>query len=285
VSLSVFISVDMEGIAGITTLRQTERGTDDYAWGREIMTEEANAAIAGAFDAAARTVVVSDSHGDMGNLLPHKLDQRADLVQGAPKVPFSMMTGIDEGFACAAFIGYHAGAGTPDAVMAHTYTGFIRDLRVNGESWNETHLNAALAGTFGVPVALVAGDRACCEQAKERLPWIKTVPVKEGFGDRVARSRSPTKARAAIRGLMRDAVKNAERLEVWTPPGPYALELDLATTAVADLCALAPGTERAGPLTVRFETDDFRMLYRCLLTWMHLGRSVAPTSPVDPAST
>jgi hypothetical protein len=60
-TLSVFISVDMEGIAGITTLRQTFRGTDDYAWGREMMTEEANAAVAGAFDAAARTVVGSVS--------------------------------------------------------------------------------------------------------------------------------------------------------------------------------------------------------------------------------
>jgi D-amino peptidase len=278
---SVFISVDMEGIAGITTFRQTVRGTDDYAWAREIMTEEANAAIAGAFDASATKVVVSDSHGDMANLLPHTIDQRADLVQGTPKVPYSMMTGIEDGFTCAAFVGYHAGAGTSGAIMAHTYTGSITDLRVNGESWNETHLNAALAGTFGVPVGFVSGDRACCDQAKERLPWVKTVAVKEGFGDRVGRSQSPTKARAAIRGIMRDAVKNADRLEVWAPPGPYTLELDVVNTAVADLCALSPGTERTGPRTVAFATDDFRMLYRCLLTWMHLGRSAAPRSPVD----
>lgn len=280
-SLSVFISVDMEGIAGITTLRQTIRGTDDYTWAREIMTEEANAAIAGAFDSAARKVIVSDSHGDMGNLLPHKLDQRAELVQGTPKVPYSMMTGIEEELDCAIFVGYHAGAGTPDSIMAHTYTGFVSDLRVNGDAWNETHLNAALAGTFGVPVGFVAGDRACCDQAKERLPWIKTVAVKESFGDRVGRSMSPTKARAAIRGLVRDVVKNTERLEVWKPDGPYTLELDLVNTAVTDLCALSPGTERTAPRTVSFETDDFRVLYRCLLTWMHLGRSVAPRSPVD----
>jgi D-amino peptidase len=281
VSVSVFISVDMEGIAGITTLRQTMRGTDDYAWAREVMTEEANAAIAGAFDASARRVVVSDSHADMGNLLPHKLDQRADLVQGSPKLPYSMMTGIEEGFACAAFIGYHAGAGTADAIMAHTYTGFITDLRVNGESWNETHLNAALSGTFAVPVGFVAGDRACCDQAKERLPWIKVAVVKEAFGDRVGRSLSPTKARAAIRGLLRDVVKNADRLEVWKPDGPFTLELDLVNTAVADVCAIAPGTERSGARTVSFTTDDFRTLYRCLLTWMNLGRTVAPTSRVD----
>lgn len=280
-TLSVFISVDMEGIAGITTLRQTFRGTDDYAWGREMMTEEANAAVAGAFDAAARTVVVSDSHGDMGNLLPHKLDPRADLVQGTPKVPYSMMTGIDEGFSLAAFIGYHAAAGTSDAILDHTYTGFITDVRVNGETWNETHLNAALAGTFGVPVGFVAGDRACCDQAKQRLPWIRTVAVKEGFGARVGRSQSPAKARAAIRGILREVVKHPEQLEVFLPTGPFTLQVDVINTAVADMCALSPGTVRGGPRQVRFETDDLRVMYRCLLTWMNLGQRVAPSYTIE----
>ena len=280
-ALSVFISVDMEGIAGITTLRQTFRGTDDYAWARELMTEEANAAAAGAFDAAARTVVVTDSHGDMGNLLPHKLDPRADLVQGTPKVPFSMMTGIAEGFSCAAFIGYHAGAGTPEAVLDHTYTGFFTDVRVNGETWNETHLNAALAGTFGVPVGFVAGDRACCDQAKEKLPWIRTVAVKEGFGNRVGRSQSPAKARAAIRGIFREVVKRPEQLDLFLPPGPFTLEVDVINTAVADMCAISPGTVRSAPRGVRFETDDLRVMYRCLLTWMNLGQRVAPSYTIE----
>lgn len=280
-TLDVFISVDMEGIAGITTLRQTFRGTDDYAWGRQLMTAETNAAIAGAFDAGADTVVVTDSHGDMGNLLPHELDPRADLVQGTPKTPFSMMTGIDEGFSLAAFIGYHAGAGTRDAILDHTYTGFITDVRVNGATWNETHLNAALAGTFGVPVGFVAGDRACCEQAEEKLPWVKTVPVKDGFGNRVGRSRSPETARAEIRDVLRDVAEHPERLELFVPSGPFALEVDVINTAVADMCALSPGTVRRAPRGVAFDTPDVRELYRCLLTWMNLGQRVAPSYTIE----
>lgn len=279
--LSVFISVDMEGIAGITTVRQCARGTDDYAWARELMTDEANAAVAGAFDAGARKIVVSDSHGDMGNLLPQRLDPRADLVQGTPKTPWSMMTGIAEGFTCAAFIGYHAGAGTESAILDHTYTGWMTDVRINGAPWNETHLNAALAGTFEVPVGFVTGDLACCDQAKERLPWIKTVAVKEGFGNRVGRSQSPQRAQAAIRGVLRDVVKNAEQLEVWQPPGPYTLELDVTSTALADMCALSPGTVRAAPRTVRFGNAEFREVFRCLLTWMNLGARVAPTARIE----
>src|SRR4029077_302239 len=96
------------------------------------MTREANAAVAGAFDGGADEVVVSDSHGDMGNLLPHLLDARADLVQGTPQGPLSMMSGIDAGYAMASFVGYHAGAGPPAAILDHTYTGFMTDVRVNG---------------------------------------------------------------------------------------------------------------------------------------------------------
>src|SRR4029077_7912744 len=115
----------MEGVGGITTYRQTSRGSDDYPWARELMTREANAAVAGAFDGGADEVVVSDSHGDMGNLLHHLLDARADLIRGTPKVPLSMMTGIDDGYAMAAFVGYHAGAGTPAEILDDPSTGVI----------------------------------------------------------------------------------------------------------------------------------------------------------------
>ncbi len=277
----IFISVDMEGIGGITTVRQTTRGADDYEWARRLMTQEANAAAEGAFDAGALDVVVSDSHGDMGNLLPHELDGRVELVQGTPKLPWSMLAGIDEDFTGAIFVGYHAGAGTAGAILDHTYTGWFADVRVNGQSWNETHLNAALAGTFGVPLLVVAGDRACCEQAEARLPWVRTVTTKEGFANRAGRSRSPENVREELRLVVNDAVKLSHRAEVWRPEGPFALEVDVTSTALADMLAIAPGTERVAARTLRFETEDLRMLYRAVLTWMNLGRRVAPGSPVE----
>jgi D-amino peptidase len=279
--VDVFISIDMEGIAGITTLRQIYRGTDDYVWARELMTEEANAAIAGSFDAGIDRVVVTDSHGDMGNLLPHKLDQRAELVQGTPKLPYSMMTGIEPGYLCALFLGYHAGAGTQSAILDHTYTGFFHDIRVNGDSWNETHLNAALAGTFGVPVALVVGDRACCEQAATKLEGIRTLSVKEGFGATVGRSRSPELARTLIRAAAVEAIRQAGDLRPFQPRPPYTLEVDVINTRIADMASLQLRTERPAPRTLRLETDDVRELYQVLLSWMYLGNTVAPRYRID----
>jgi D-amino peptidase len=279
--VDVFISIDMEGIAGITTMRQIYRGTDDYVWARELMTEEANAAIAGAFDAGIDRVVVSDSHGDMGNLLPHKLDQRAELVQGTPKLPYSMMTGIERGFLCALFLGYHAGAGTQTAILDHTYTGFFTDIRVNGDAWNEAHLNAALAGTFGVPVALVVGDRACCEQAAAKLEGVRTLSVKEGFGATVGRSQSPELSRTLIRAAAVEAIRQAGDLRPFQPHPPYTLEVDMINTRVADMAAMQLRTERPAPRTLRLETDDIRELYQVLLSWMYLGNTVAPHYRID----
>jgi len=278
---SIYISVDMEGIGGITTVRQTTRGTDDYEWARRLMTWEANAAAQGAFDAGASDVAVSDSHGDMGNILPHELDGRVELIQGTPKLPWSMMAGIEEGIDGAVFVGYHAGAGTPGAILDHTYTGWLADVRVNGESWNETYLNAALAGTFGVPVLAVAGDRACCRQARARLPWVHTVVTKDGFGNRAGRTRSPQSVREELGLAVAEAVKLAEQAQVWNPRGPFTLDVDVTSTALADLLAITPGTERHGPRTLRFDTSDLRLLYRAVLTWMNLGRRVAPGSPIE----
>jgi D-amino peptidase len=217
----------------------------------------------------------------MGNLLPHKLDQRAELVQGTPKLPFSMMTGIEPGYLCALFLGYHAGAGTQTAILDHTYTGFFTDVRVNGDTWNETHLNAALAGTFGVPVALVVGDRACCEQAAATLEGVRTLSVKEGFGATVGRSQSPELARTLIRAATLEAIPQAGDLRPFQPRPPYTLEVDVINTRIADMAAMQLRTERPAPRTLRLESDDIRELYQVLLSWMYLGTTVAPHYRID----
>jgi D-amino peptidase len=280
-ALRIFISVDMEGIGGITTIRQTTRGTDDYEWARRIMTDEASAAVAGAADAGALEIVVSDSHGSMGNLLPLELDPRAELVQGSPKLPWSMMTGIEEGFTGCVFLGYHAGAGTTSAILDHTFTGWFADILVNGESWNETHLNAALAGTFDVPVLFVSGDAECCAQATAKLPWVKTFATKTGFAAMAGRSKSPKTVQEAMRRLVGEAVRQAERAEVWKPEGPFTLEVMLTSSGLADMLAIAPGSERSGARSVSFDAPDVRTMYRMLLTWLNLGRRVGPQTPVE----
>jgi D-amino peptidase len=275
---NVFVSIDMEGIAGIATLQQVWRGSDDFPASRKLMTLEANAAVEGAFQGGATSVVVNDSHGDMYNLLPEEMDARAELLTGTPK-PWSMMQGFGSDFDVALFIGYHAAAGTEAAVLDHTYSGrLLYEVRLNGDAVGEAELNAALAGTYGVPVGLVTGDDKACAQANKSLRGIRTVSVKEAYGRGVARSMHPSAAREAIRKASAEAVRAAGggELKPYRPDPPFALEADLANTSAADLCAIAPGCMRSGGRTVHFESEDFRDIFRCLLTWTYLGASEAP---------
>ena len=118
--VDMLISVDMEGVAGIATRQQIHPQGRDYPIARALMTAEANAAVAGAFDGGATSVVVNDSHGPMDNLLGEQLDQRADYVVGDPK-PLDMMQEVTPQTGVVLFVGYHAGA----AVAEKAFPGVI----------------------------------------------------------------------------------------------------------------------------------------------------------------
>lgn len=167
--LKVYISSDMEGIAGLVSGTQVTGGERDYAVGRRLMIAETNAAIAAAFDAGATEVLVNDSHGSQTNLLAEELDRRAVLITGAPK-PRGMMQGIDSTFDAVVFIGYHAQGSSIDAVLGHTYSGALKRVTLNGREVGEYGLNAAVAGHFGVPVVFIAGDKAWSSRRGRSFP-------------------------------------------------------------------------------------------------------------------
>src|SRR5919109_4241892 len=198
-ALKVFISVDMEGLAGVVASADVSPGAPDYSHFRTIMAGETNAAIEGAFRAGATDVLVRDSHGDKRNLLPSDVDPRARLLRGQSSGPKNMMEGIDSAFDAVVFIGYHAKAGTPNAILEHTSTGNVVDISINGVSLPEGGYNALTAGLYGVPVVFIAGDRAVVDQARALLGPIGAVAVKEEIGGEAALGMSPKRAQEEIR--------------------------------------------------------------------------------------
>jgi D-amino peptidase len=184
--LKVFISVDMEGLSGVAEAADVNPTGRDYEHFRTIMAAETNAAIAGAVRAGATMVVVRDSHGGKMNLRPGDLTSpRARLIRGANTGPKNMMEGIDETFAAAVFIGYHAKAGTPNAVLAHTSNGNVIDFSINGVSLPEAGYNALVAGLYKVPVVFAAGDEAFVTQARALLGDIEVLSTKSNIGGAV----------------------------------------------------------------------------------------------------
>ena len=164
----IFISVDMEGISGVVDPAQLGPDGFEYQRAREWMTGEVNAAITAIRAAGPAEIVVCDSHGNGQSVLIDKLPDDVRIVRGFPR-PLEMMQGIDETFAAAVFIGYHASEWTVDAVRGHTISSArLLGVKLNGMKVSEGIFNAALAGQFGVPVAFVSGDRLPSRNPEDR---------------------------------------------------------------------------------------------------------------------
>lgn len=247
--MRIFISVDMEGVAGIATRDQVVRGGHGYRSAQVLMTAEANAAIEGAFEGGADHVVVNDSHGTMDNLLAEQLDPRAQLVVGAPKLD-CMVEGITADHDAAFFIGYHASAGVP-GVLAHTYSSYLLDVRLNGVTVSEAEVNALQAAAVGVPVGLLTGDDVVCRQAQAVLTGAITVQVKQARGACSAISLSPGEARDRIRRAAVEVTAGAAGLRPGTVPAVLELDVELPLAAAAESASTLPGVQRLTYRTVR----------------------------------
>ena len=250
--LKVFISVDMEGLAGVVSSGEVSTTGPDYAHFRSIMAGETNAAIEGAFAAGATDVVVRDSHGAKQNLLPGDVDPRARLLRGQSTGPRNMMEGIDKTFGAVVFIGYHAKAGTPNAILEHTSNGNVIDFSVNGVSLPEGGYNAVVAGLSGVPVVFASGDKALVDQLRALLGPIEAVAVKEEMNDAFT-SLSPKQAQVRIRTGVEMAVRNRAKHKPFNLAGPYTMVLKVQV----DKRSLYKGVERVTPGELRFSSQDF----------------------------
>lgn len=262
--MRVYISVDMEGVAGVVHEDQTNpiepRFAAEYDRARRLMTGEANAAVEGAIAAGATRILVNDSHWLMRNILPEELHEAAELLSGGPK-RHSMVHGIDEGWDAALFIGYHARGGTAGATIDHTYTSRVHEARLNGRPVGELGLNAALAGSFGVPVALVSGDDALAAEARAWLgDTVACTIVKKSVSRFAARSVAPAQARRQIRDGVAEAL--ARPHQPMAVDSPATIEVELQYTHMADMAELIPGSVRCGPRTVAYTHADFREVFR-----------------------
>ena len=259
----IFISVDMEGIAGV--VQPAQLGPDGFEYGkaREWATGEVNAAIEGARAAGATEFVVCDSHGNAQNLLIDQLPDDVRVVRGFPR-PLEMMQGIDETFDAALLIGYHASEWSVDAVRSHTMSSAkLLGIKLNGQEVMEAVFNAAIAGHFGVPVVFMSGDRIAVAQVQKTLPAVEGVVLKEPYGFHSAMTVTPAKARQ----LVRDGVTRALRKGGATPfrlKTPIDLEVGFKLTPDAEKAAYVPGLTRVDAHTVRGTFADILQISRLM---------------------
>ncbi|MBV8197629.1 MAG: M55 family metallopeptidase [Candidatus Eremiobacteraeota bacterium] len=256
--MRVFISCDMEGTAGVCSWSQCDpENRHEYPVFRRLMTREVAAAIEGARLGGATQILINDSHWSMRNLLLDELpdDGGVRVISGAPK-PWSMMQGLNDGADAAFFTGYHAKAGDA-ATLAHTFSDDVYSVSVNGVACSEALLNAALAGSYGVPVVLITGDRTIVEETLASLPWAVGVTVKEPIGYSAVNSLTPHASRHAIRDGAKEAMGRIAAARPFTFDPPFELTIETAAVEHADFIELLPGFTRIGGRVVRFAAPEY----------------------------
>jgi D-amino peptidase len=262
--MKVYISVDMEGIAGVVTGDQLNPSGFEYERFRGFMTNEALAAIEGARAAGATEFVVSDSHGNGESLLIERFPSDVTIVRAWPR-PLAMMQGLDETFAAAIFVGYHTSTTNPQGVRAHTMSSAtFADVRLNGVSMPEAGLNAALAGHFNVPVVMLSGDDAITKEAAALLPGLETATVKWAYGFHSARTLTPEAACDRVREAAKKAIGRVKDFKPYRVKEPVELDLRFKNYRPAELLAYLPGIERTDAHSIRFRGRDIVEVVRFL---------------------
>jgi len=253
--MKIFISADIEGITGIVHDDQTGGSSNDYTRARKWMTDDVNAAIAGAIKAGAKEVYVKDAHANGRNILLEDLNKEAYLISGWDTL-MSMVQGIDETFDALILIGYHSMVGTQNGILAHTYTSCIRQFSINGYPIGEAELSAITAGYYNVPTVFISGDETVIKELNSFLGEIPHAIIKYGMGKESGKIIHPEITQKSIMDGVCEAISNLGKYKPFQMELPLRMKMRLTTTKMAELISFVPYIERTDLDEVAYQAKD-----------------------------
>lgn len=259
--MKFYISADIEGITGVTHWDETDLDKEEFTSAREQMTTEVVAACEGALQAGATEIWVKDAHDSARNILISRLPHEARLVRGWAPHPYMMMQEMDETFQAAALIGYHSRAGSNTSPLAHTNTGALMRISINGQDASEFRICAYTASMLKVPLVFVSGDKGLCDEVAGINPAITTVAVKQGVGNSTINIH-PGLATARIQQGVTSALQGNPAKCYLALPDHFLVEIEYKDHTKAFTNSFYPGAELIGPKTIRFESDRFLEVLR-----------------------
>lgn len=262
----IYISVDMEGVAGVVTSDQLAPGGFEYERFRRFMTDETLAAVHAAQRVGAAEIVVSDSHGNGENLLIDAFPNDVRIVRSWPRHGL-MAAGLDSTFQAVVLIGYHASASSTTGVRAHTISSaaYTR-VALNGHEVSEGEWVAAQAGALGVPVVFASGDDAMVRELRQRLGDIVTVETKQSLGFHSALTLTPQESVARIGSGVTTALSQLARFKPYALSTPIRLEVTFKNYMPAEVLSYLRSVERLDAHTIGFvgsgmeEVTDFMVV-------------------------
>ena len=257
--MKVFISADIEGVTNVTNWDECKLYHEAHAASKKQMTREVAAACRGAISAGATEIVVKDGHGSARNIIAEDLPEEATLIRGWSNSPETMMFGLDESFDAVIYIGYHSGANYDGNPLAHTMNKDNNYVRINGMDMSEFDLNTLLAAQYGVPAVFLSGDKNLCNHAKDLVPSIETVAVKDAKGNATI-NMNGGRACALIESGVKAALKNMDACRI-EEPETYNVEICYKEPVRAYRASFYPGVEQIDARTVRYTAENaFEMM-------------------------
>jgi D-amino peptidase len=258
--LKMYISVDMEGVAGVVTADQLGPGGFEYERFRHFMTNETLAAAHALQEAGATEIVVGDSHGNGENLLIEEFPKDVRVIRSWPRRG-EMMAGLDSTFDAALFVGYHASTTNPRGVRAHTFSSAaLTSVSLNGTAVTEGEFNAAFAGAAGVPVIFASGDDAAMEELRSRLGKIETVETKKTLGFHSAETLTPEAACERISAGVKSAMSHRREFKPYIVKAPITLDISFKNYLPAEVLSYLRTVQRVDSHTIRFVGKDMSEL-------------------------
>ena len=271
-NVKVFISFDMEGVAGIVDWSQCRAPGQPYEEGRALLLAEVNAAIDGALAGGATEIVCNDSHGAMNNLNPADLHGRAAYIAGRHK-PRYMMEGLDDSFDAVFFVGYHGSVSGEPSVLSHTYNpNVVSRVTLNGVPVGESGINALVALGHGVPIALITGDQVTMAEAESFAKQAELVAVKGSITRFAAAQVHPEEARERIYAGAEAAIRRIGSVPLPDIDRPATLDVEMQTADMAHVAAWVKGVELSGTRSVRITGDDPLEVYRSFVGLTYITR-------------
>lgn len=252
--MKLFISADIEGVAGISQWNETEQGPW-YDYFCQEMSSEVAAACEGAIQAGVENIFVKDGHHTACNILPHLLPKEAVLNRGWSGDGFGMMSGIQNNVDVVAMVGYHSASFSDQNPLSHTSENYIRNFEINGKRASEFMINRYTCAMLGIPVVFVSGDEGICEEVRQTDKKIETFATLQGWGDSTI-GLHPEVAQNGIFQGMKQAIQ-AKNYQVPNLPQTFDIRITYQERNRARKASLYPGAKLLDPYTVQFETREY----------------------------
>lgn len=279
--MKIYLSCDIEGLAGISMFEQEHQDTQNF---RELYHKHIEWVLTGIQSSRVNKditeITIADSHSkgiNLNYLRLSEMDDRISLINGFPRKNY-MMSGLDESYDVVFFVGYHAGIGKRYGNMDHGYSARVAyDLKINGEYMNETTINAAYAGELGVPVGLVIGDSALEEQLIQdgMMPNVQFVVTKQSLARYACMSYPMKQVKKQIIDSTKEVLeKDLSALPLYQLSMPAKVEIQCATTAQADQMEMLAFVERIDGRGIAFSNDSMEETMNQIVALVGLGGSV-----------